>query len=146
MIQRQKNPKKNKTIEKIKKDMQKKPVIEPATTKGLTLLMKVRREEIENRKRKEEEIMRENEQRQKRHQEFNDKVRNSEVIIRNKKWKKEMEEKNKNILEAKKQERINEIKQYKNNMEIINQKINNRPLMMESVVKEKDVNAMNGVK
>ena len=108
--------------------------------------MKVRREEIENRKRKEEEIMRENEQRQKRHQEFNDKVRNSEVIIRNKKWKKEMEEKNKNILEAKKQERINEIKQYKNNMEIINQKINNRPLMMESVVKEKDVNAMNGVK
>ena len=126
--------------------MQKKPVIEPATTKGLTLLMKVRREEIENRKRKEEEIMRENEQRQKRHQEFNDKVRNSEVIIRNKKWKKEMEEKNKNILEAKKQERINEIKQYKNNMEIINQKINNRPLMMESVVKEKDVNAMNGVK
>ena len=58
----------------------------------------------------------------------------------------EMEEKNKNILEAKKQERINEIKQYKNNMEIINQKINNRPLMMESVVKEKDVNAMNGVK
>ena len=141
-----KNPKKNKTIEKIKKDMQKKPVIEPATTKGLTLLMKVRREEIENRKRKEEEIMRENEQRQKRHQEFNDKVRNSEVIIRNKKWKKEMEEKNKNILEAKKQERINEIKQYKNNMEIINQKINNRPLMMESVVKEKDINAMNGVK
>ena len=126
--------------------MQKKPAIEPATTKGLTLLMKVRREEIENRKRKEEEIMRENEQRQKRHQEFNDKVRNSEVIIRNKKWKKEMEEKNKNILEAKKQERINEIKQYKNNMEIINQKINNRPLMMESVVKEKDINAMNGVK
>ena len=141
-----KNPKKNKTLEKIKKDMLKKPDIEPATTKGLTLLMKVRREEIENRKKREEEIIREDEQRKKKHQEFNDKVRNSEVIIKNKKWKKEMEEKNKNILASKKQERINEIKNYKNNMEIINQKINNRPLMMESVVKEKDVNAMNGVK
>ena len=141
-----KNPKKNKTLEKIKKDMLKKPDIEPATTKGLTLLMKVRREELEDRKKKDEQIIRENEQRKKRHKEFNDKVRNSEVIIRNKKWKKDMEEKNKNILEAKKQERINEIKNYKNNMEIMNQKISNRPLMMESVVKEKDINVMDGVK
>ena len=141
-----KNPKKNKTLEKIKKDMLKKPDIEPATTKGLTLLMKIRREELEDRKKKDEQIIRENEQRKKRHKEFNDKVRNSEVIIRNKKWKKDMEEKNKNILEAKKQERINEIKNYKNNMEIMNQKISNRPLMMESVVKEKDINVMDGVK
>jgi two-component sensor histidine kinase len=51
--------------------------------------MSTRRKEIEMRKKKEEDILREDEQRNKRHQEFNERVKNSEVIIQNKKWKKE---------------------------------------------------------
>ena len=31
---------------------------------------------------------------------------------------------------------------YKNTLKIINQKVNNRPLMMENVVKKEEVNAM----
>ena len=137
-----KNPKKNKTLEKIKKKMMKKPEIEPATTKGLTLLMKIRREEIEERKKREEDIIRENEQRNKRHQEFNEKVRNSEVIIENKKWRKKMKEKNKEMLENKMIEIKRQNQDYKNNMKIINQKISNRPLMMETIGKKKDINVM----
>ena len=33
-------------------------------------------------------------------------------------------------------------KTYKNNLKIINQKINNRPLMMENVVKKEEINTM----
>ena len=137
-----KNPKKNKSLEKIKRKMLKKPDIEPATTKGLTLLMKTRREEIEQRKKKEEDIIRENEQRNKRHQDFNEKVRNSEVMIKNKKWKKEMKEKIKETLENKKQEMKRNDEEYKNTIKMVNQRVNNRPLMMENVVRKEDVNAM----
>ena len=126
--------------------MLKKPNIEPATTKGLTLLMSTRRKEIEMRKKKEEDILREDEQRNKRHQEFNERVKNSEVIIQNKKWKKELKNKINEAFENKKSELKKYGDDYKNNLKIINQKINNRPLMMESVVKEKDINAMNNVK
>ena len=138
-----KNPKKNKSLQQIKKKMQKKPDIEPATTKGLMLLMATRREEIEARKKKEEDIIKENEQRKKRHQEFNERVRNSEVMIKNKKWKKEMEEKIIETLENKKMEIKRNDEEYKNTIRIVNQKINNRPLMMESVVRKDEVNAMN---
>ena len=141
-----KNPKRNKTIEKIKKNMLKKPDIEPATTKGLTLLMKVRREEIEARKKREEDIIREDEQRNKKHQEFNEKVRHSEVIIKNKQWKHEMKLKAEEVLASKKLEIKRQNEEYKNNMKIMNQKINNRPLMMESVVKKEDVKVMNQLK
>ena len=141
-----KNPKRNKTIEKIKKNMLKKPDIEPATTKGLTLLMKVRREEIEARKKREEDIIREDEQRNKKHQEFNEKVRHSEVIIKNKQWKHEMKLKAEEVLASKKLEIKRQNEEYKNNMKIMNQKINNRPLMMESVVKKEDVKVMDQLK
>ena len=139
-----KNPKKNKTLEKIKKNMLKKPNIEPATTKGLTLLMSTRRKEIEMRKKKEEDILREDEQRNKRHQEFNERVKNSEVIIQNKKWKKELKNKINEAFENKKSELKKYGDDYKKNLKIINQKINNRPLMMENIGKKEDVNAMEG--
>ena len=137
-----KNPKKNMNLERIKRNMLKKPDIEPATTKGLTLLMATRRKEIETRKKREEDIIREDEQRNKRHQEFNDRVKNSEVIIKNKKWKKEMKEKIRETLESKKQEMKRNDEEYRNTLKIVNQKINNRPLMMENVVKKEEINAM----
>ena len=139
-----KNPKKNMNLERIKRNMLKKPDIEPATTKGLTLLMATRRKEIETRKKREEDIIREDEQRNKRHQEFNDRVKNSEVIIKNKKWKKEMKEKIRETLESKKQEMKRNDEEYRNTLKIVNQKINNRPLMMENIGKKEDVNAMEG--
>ena len=137
-----KNPKKNRTMEKVKKNMLKKPKFEPATTKGLTLLMSTRRKEIEMRKKKEEDIIREDEQRNKKHQEFNDRVKNSEVIIKNKKWKKELKNKIDEAFENKKSEMKKYGEGYKNTLKIINQKVNNRPLMMENVVKKEEVNAM----
>ena len=88
-----KNAGKNKKYENIKKKLQKKPDIEPATTKALTLLMATRREEIEKRKKIEEDILKENEQRIKKQKDFNEKVRNSEIMIKNKKLKKELEQK-----------------------------------------------------
>ena len=50
------------------------------------------------------------------------------------------------VLASKKLEIKRQNEEYKNNMKIMNQKINNRPLMMESVVKKEDVKVMNQLK
>ena len=137
-----KNPKKNKSIQKIRKTMQKKPKIEPATTKSLTLLMETRRIELENRKKREEDIQRENEQRIKKQKDFNEKVFTSPVMIEHKKNWKELEEKREEAKKTYKMQEIEKNRDYKKKLQEINQKVNNRPLMMEEVVKKKDVEAM----
>lgn len=137
-----KNAGKNKKYENIKKKLQKKPDIEPATTKALTLLMATRREEIEKRKKIEEDILKENEQRIKKQKDFNEKVRNSEIMIKNKKLKKELEQKFDEKIKFRKEEMKEREIEFKNNMNIVNQRVNNRPLMMENVVREEPVKVM----
>ena len=137
-----KNPKKNKSIEKIRKTMQKKPKFEPATTKSLTLLMETRRKELEQRKKKEEEIIREDEQRIKKQNDFNERVWTSPVMIENKKKWKELDDKkadNERTFKIQTKEKKND---YKKRLDEIKQKVNNRPLMMEEVVKKKYVVSM----
>jgi hypothetical protein len=137
-----KNPKKNKSIEKIRKTMRKKPQFEPATTKGLTLLMETRRKELEMRKKREEDIIKENEQRIKKQKEFNDRVNGSVVMIENRKKWKELEDKKKESKETFAQQEKEKNQDYKQKLQEMNQRISNRPLMMEEVSKVKDVNEM----
>ena len=137
-----KNPKKNKSIEKIRKTMQKKPKYEPATTKSLTLLMETRRKELEQRKKKEEDIIREDEQRIKKQNDFNERVWTSPVMIENKKKWKDLDDKkvdNERTFKMQEKEKKND---YKRRLDEIKQKVNNRPLMMEEVVKKKMVSSM----
>ena len=137
-----KNPKKNKSIEKIRKTMHKKPKIEPATTKSLTLLMETRRKEIETRKKKAEDIIKEDEQRIKKQNDFNERVRKSAVMIENKKKWKELDDKKKENVETFNKSQIDKRKEYKKKLDEMKQRVSNRPLMMEEVVRKKDVNSM----
>ena len=137
-----KNPKKNKSIEKIRKTMKKKPQFEPATTKSLTLLMETRRKELEMRKKREEDIIKEDEQRIKKQKDFNARVNGSVVMIEHKKKWKELEDKKKEAKDTFAQQEKEKVKDYKQKMQEMNQRVSNRPLMMEEVSKVKDVNAM----
>ena len=137
-----KNPKKNKSIEKIRKTMHKKPKMEPATTKSLTLLMETRRKELEMRKKREEDILREDEQRIKKQKDFNERVWTSAVMVKNKEqWKKLNDDRKEaqKFFKSKKKEQKDE---YKQKLEEIKQRVNNRPLMMEDAVRKKNVSSM----
>ena len=138
-----KNPKKNKSIENIRKTMHKKPKMEPATTKSLTFLMETRRKEIETRKKNEEEKIKENEQRIKKQNDFNERVRKSAVMVENKKrWKGLENDKTANMKKFK-DEQKEMVKDYHKRLEEMNQRVSNRPLMMEEAVGKKPVIAMN---
>ena len=137
-----KNPKKNKSIETIKKTMHKKPKIEPATTKSLTLLMDTRRKELEMRKKKKEDILREDEQRIKKQNDFNERVRKSAVVTEYRNKLRELNEKIENGKRDFKAHEKEEFKEYKKKLDEMKQKISNRPLMMEEVVRKKKVSSM----
>ena len=131
-----KNPKKIKNIDVIRKRLQKKPKIEPPSTKSLKLLMDTRRKELENRKIREESIKREDEKRREKQSRLNQRVRSSSVMQTN---KRQLEENRKTkILEFKNNLKENQ-NNYKEKLELINQKVNNRPLMMEMQVTKKDM-------
>ena len=119
--------------------MQKKPSMEPATTKSLNLLMEKRRKELENRKHKEEEIKREDEQRFKRQNRLNERVRGSSVMVSK---KKEREERIRSQTEAFKEKLSGDKKKYQDNLRAIYQKVENNPLMMETVVSKKSMEEM----
>ena len=137
-----KNPKKNTSIDQIKKKMHKKPKIEPATTKSLTLLMEKRRIELEMRKKREEDIIREDEQRIKKQNDFNERVRGSAVMIENRKNWKDLEDKKKDAEETFKKFQIEKKNEYKQRLAEMKQRVNNRPLMMEEAVRKKNVSSM----
>jgi len=137
-----KNPKKNKSIEKIRKVMKKKPQFEPATTKSLNLLMETRRKELEMRKKREEDIIKEDEQRIKKQKDFNARVNGSVVMIEHKKKWKELEDKKKEAKDTFAQQEKEKVKDYKQKMQEMKQRVSNRPLMMEEVSRVKDVTAM----
>ena len=134
-----KNPKKIKNIEIIRKRMQKKPKIEPPSTKSLKLLMDTRRKELEDRKIKEERIRREDEKRKEKQRRLNKRVRSSSVMQGNKKQLEENRERRIKELEYSLKENN---KMYKNKLNLIYQRVDNRPLMMETVVQKRDVNNM----
>ena len=137
-----KNPKKNTSIDQIKKKMHKKPKIEPATTKSLTLLMETRRKELEMRKKREEDILREDEQRIKKQNDFNERVRGSAVMIENRKNWKDLEDKKKDAEETFKKFQIEKKNEYKQRLAEMKQRVNNRPLMMEEAVRKNNVSSM----
>ena len=122
--------------------MRKKPQFEPATTKSLNLLMETRRKELEMRKKREEDIIKEDEQRIKKQKDFNARVNGSVVMIEHKKKWKELEDKKKEAKDTFAQQEKEKVKDYKQKMQEMNQRVSNRPLMMEEVSKVKDVNAM----
>ena len=134
---KEKNPKKDiNRIEKIRKKMQKKPDIEPPSTKSLKLLMDKRRRDLEQRKKKEEKIKREDEARIERQQRLNERVRSSSVIRGN---KKELEKKQKEDTKEFLNKLKNQKQEYNDKLKIMKQNVENRPLMMENAVTKKDV-------
>lgn len=112
------------------KKMQKKPAIEPATTKGLTLMMDKRRQELEDRKKQEELDKISDMKRKKKEEMFKERVSKSEYLDK-KKSKKEltMEEQRRRLANKKKDKE--EIEKYNENLSIMNQRVANRPLMFE---------------
>ena len=134
-----KNPKKIKNIDVIRKRMQKKPKIEPPSTKSLKLLMDTRRKELEDRKIREESIRREDEQRRIKQQRLNERVRSSSVIQGNKKQLEENRKIRKQEFESNLKE---DKKRYKDNLKLMYQKVDNQPLMMETVGRKKDMKPM----
>ena len=116
--------------------MQKKPDIEPPSTKSLKLLMDKRRKDLEERKKKEEKIKREDAARIERQNRLNHRVRSSSVIRGNKKKLEENKKiKTENFLSGLEQNK----QTYEDKLKIIHQNVENRPLMMESAVIKKNV-------
>ena len=134
-----KNPKKFQSIEVIRKKMQKKPKIEPPSTRSLKLLMDTRRRELENRKIREESIRKEDEKRRTRQSRLNNRVRSSSVIQGN---KKQLEEKRKQRTKDFIENLKNDEKNYNEKLDLMYQKVNNMPLMMESIVQKKPMENM----
>ena len=135
-----KNPKKINNIEKIRKKMQKKPKIEPPSTKSLKLLMDFRRKELENKLIREEKIRKEDEKRKERQSRLNKRVQSSSLIKGN---KKQLEEKRKIRMKEFEDNLNDDKKRYKEKLDAIYQKIDNRPLMMETAARKKDIEQMN---
>lgn len=130
-----KNPQNRKNIEEIIQKMQKKPAIEPATTKGLSLLMETRRKEIEDRKKEEERIKYEDQQRIIKQNRLKERVQKSKDLVDN---RKQLEKTRKEKLEASKQDNINKTKEYNEKLKGIAQRVANRPLMLETIGKKPD--------
>ncbi len=123
-----KNPKFKKNIEEIILKIQQKPKLEPASTKGLDLLMETRRKELEDKMKIEKEIKEEDEKRKIKQNKLNDRVKNSKALIDNKKALEERKNKyrsdfKKNMIESK--------DHYENEMTLRIQKVYNRPLLFE---------------
>ena len=119
--------------------MQKKPDIEPPSTKSLKLLMDKRRNDLELRKKMEEKIKREDEAIFEKQQRLNRRVRSSSVIKGNKKQleinrKKKVE----NFLSDLEQNK----QTYEKKLKTIYQNVENRPLMMEIQGKKQIINEM----
>ena len=134
-----KNPQKIKNIDVIRKRMQRKPKIEPPSTKSLKLLMDTRRKELENRKFREESMKLEDEKRRERQKRLNKRVRSSSVMQTN---KKQLEE-NRRIKKQEFIRNMNENKNnYKNKLELMYRNADNRPLLMETQVRKKSVENM----
>ena len=136
---KEKNPKKFKTIEKIRKKMQKKPDIEHPSTKSLKLLMDKRRNDLELRKKMEEKIKREDEARFEKQQRLNRRVRSSSVIKGNiKQLEINRKKKVENFLSDLEQNK----QTYEKKLKTIYQNVENRPLMMEIQGKKQSINEM----
>ena len=128
-----KNPQNRKDINAIIRKMQKKPAIEPATTKGLSLLMETRRKEIEARKKAEEQQKYEDEQRKIKQDRLKERVQKSKDLVDN---RKQLEKARKEKLKSSKMDNIAKKKEYNDKLREMNQRINNRPLMLETIGKK----------
>ena len=104
--------------------------------------METRRKELEMRKKREEDFIKEDEQRIKKQKDFNERVNGSVVMIEHRKKWKELEDKKQEAKDTFAQQEKEKVKDYKQKMEEMKQRVNNRPLMMEEVSKVKDVTAM----
>ncbi len=138
-----KNPdikrKKNINVDEIRKRMTNKPKIEPSSTKSLKLLMETRRKELEQRKKDEENLKREDMLRKQKQNRLNERVRSSSVLVSNKKQRAlEIANQKKTFMENLKRGKEN----YKEKLEIINQNVANRPLLFEIETYKRNINGM----
>ncbi|MCQ2817695.1 MAG: hypothetical protein MJ252_10560 [archaeon] len=130
-----KNPKNRKDIKKIIEKMKRKPAFEPATTKGLSLLMDKRRNDLEAKKKEEERIKKEDEERIKRQNRLNERVNGSKSLISNDKALKKKRDENTQTFINKQKQLKEDAKRRKEEML---QRVANRPLLLETIGKKID--------
>ena len=127
-----KNPIKTKDINAVIKKMQRKPKIEPSTTKSLNLLIEARRREIEEQQRKRDEIEFDNLLRKDKQDRLKVRVQTSKAIIDN---KAQLEENKRKMQEDFRNRLIKNKELYDMELQRRIQKVYNKPLMFEQIGK-----------
>jgi len=130
-----KNPQIKKNIMDIIHKIQQKPKIEPASTKGLDLLMAARRKTLEDRERKEQDRMLEDKMRIEKQNRLKERVVNSKALVDNTKALDESKKTKQNDFRS----NLNsDNDKYKTYLASMYQKVYNKPLMFESMGKKSD--------
>jgi len=130
-----KNPQIKKNIMDIIHKIQQKPKIEPASTKGLDLLMAARRKTLEDRERKEQDRMLEDKMRTEKQNRLKERVVNSKALVDNTKALDESKKTKQNDFRS----NLNsDNDKYKTYLASMYQKVYNKPLMFESMGKKSD--------
>lgn len=125
-----KNPITRKDINTVIKKMQRKPKLEPATTKSLNLLMETRRKELEERQRKQDELEFDDRLRKEKQERLKFRVQNSKAIVDN---RKQLEENRRKIQEEFQRDLQRKKETYDAELQRRIQKVYNRPLLLEQV-------------
>lgn len=125
-----KNPSIKNDINAIVHKMQRKPKLEPSTTKSLNLLMEARRKEIEEKQRKIDEMNLEDRLRKEKQERLKERVQTSKAIVDN---KKQLEE-NKRKMQEDFKNNLNKNKElYRADLQRRMQRVYNGPLLFEQV-------------
>jgi len=130
-----KNPSVKKNIMDIIRKIQQKPKIEPASTKALDLLMAARRKDMEDKQKKEEQIMLEDRAREDKQNRLKERVVNSKALVDN---RQKLEETRKQKQDDFKSNLREQNEDYKNKLARSYQKVYNKPLMFETIGKKAD--------
>jgi len=130
-----KNPSIKKNIMDIIRKIQQKPKIEPASTKALDLLMAARRKEMEDRQKKEEQKLLEDQAREEKQNRLKERVVNSKALVDN---RQKLEETRKQKQDDFKSNLREQNEDYKNKLARSIQKVYNKPLMFETIGKKAD--------
>ena len=108
----------------------KKPKVEPAITKKVRAMVELKRKKLEEEEQKAHKLQLEEEKRKAKTENLKARVQNSEVIRQK---LKDEQEKNKERNEEAKKKLQNNTKEYKNRLKEMQEKVNSRPLLVETV-------------
>ena len=135
-----KNPTIKSDIHAIINKMQRKPKLEPSTTKSLNLLMETRRREIEEKQRKQDELALEDRLRKEKQDRLKERVQTSKAIVDN---KRQLEENRRKLQEDFKNNLIKNKETYIADLQRRTQKVYNSPLLFEQIGSKQEKFSLN---